>query len=101
MLRRRHPQAAASRSDGLITTKRILWAGMPSSRRASYRARCSPRWTPLTVSRVRRSWSVSSLGGLAGSSSPSRRRRISSCPIRVTFLSKREDAPAWSAWWCE
>ena len=29
MLRRRRPRAAASRSDGLITTKRIPWAGMP------------------------------------------------------------------------
>src|SRR3982074_3402103 len=46
------------------------------------------------ISRVRRSWNVSSFGGLAGSSSRSRRRRVSSCPMRVTFLSNKEDAPA-------
>ena len=49
------------------------------------------------ISRVRRSLNVSSGAGLAGSSSRSRSRRVSSCPIRTTSLPKREDAPAWSA----
>jgi hypothetical protein len=44
------------------------------------------------------SWNVSSFGGLAGSSSRSSTRRVSSCPMRITFLSNSEDAPAWSAW---
>jgi hypothetical protein len=37
----------------------------------------------------------------AGSASRWSKRRVSSWPIRVTFLSKNEDAPIWSAWWCE
>ena len=52
-------------------------------------------------SSVRRSWKVSSFGGLAGSSSRSSSRRVSSCPMRATFLSNSDDAPAWSAWWWE
>src|SRR5438445_643271 len=49
------------------------------------------------ISSVRRSSNVSSFGGRAGSSSRSSRRRVSSCPMRATFLSNRNDAPPWSA----
>jgi hypothetical protein len=49
------------------------------------------------ISSVRRSWNVSSFGGLAGSSSRSSSRRVSSCPMRVAFLSNSEAAPTWSA----
>jgi hypothetical protein len=46
-------------------------------------------------------WKVSSFGRLARSSSRSSTRCVSSCRMRVTFLSNSEDAPTWSAWWCE
>ena len=39
--------------------------------------------------------------GRAGSSSRSSSRRVSSWPMRLTFLSNSDDAPTWSAWWCE
>jgi hypothetical protein len=44
---------------------------------------------------------VSVGAGLAGSSSRSSSRRVSSCPMRTTPVSNSEDAPAWSAWWWE
>ena len=49
------------------------------------------------ISSVRWSPKVSSFGGRAGSSSRSSKRRVSSWPIRVAFLSKSEAAPTWSA----
>ena len=49
------------------------------------------------ISSVRRSPNVSSFGGLAGSLSRSNSFRVSSCPMRVTFLSNNDAAPTWSA----
>ncbi len=49
------------------------------------------------ISSVRVSWKVSSFGGLAGSPSRSNSLRVSSCPMRVTFLLNSDDAPTWSA----
>ena len=43
------------------------------------------------ISSVRRSPKVSSFGGRAGSSSRSSSCRVSSCPMRVTFLSNSDD----------
>ncbi len=50
-LRRSRPRPSEFRSAGRMRTRRSPCSGICSSRRASYRARCSPRWTPLTVRR--------------------------------------------------